>query len=284
MPPEAIIPGASRGAVERLVRRDRRIVATGLALLCALAWLWVLRGAGMGMTALEMTRGGLFPHLHAPGAMTASMPMPGASGSGGLLIAVSMWWVMMVAMMLPSAAPMLLLYAGTVRHAQRRGRMSAPPATAAFLAGYLAAWLGFSVAAAVLQQALVVTGLLSRMGLWSASPLFSAGLLGLAAAYQLTPAKRACLEHCRDPVNFLSRRWRAGPGGAVRMGLEHGAYCLGCCWGLMLLLFVGGVMNLLWIAALAGFVLVEKLGVPGLRNGVLSATLLAGWAVATLAV
>jgi predicted metal-binding membrane protein len=295
MPPEASAPGA----VERLVRRDRAVVVIGLAVLCALAWLWVIRGAGMGMSALEMTRQGLFPHLGAaPMQVQGSMPMPDAgamtdmSGSpdmapeagaaGNFLLMTSMWWVMMIAMMLPSAAPMMLLYAGTVRFAQRKGRMSAPPSTAVFLAGYLAVWLGFSMAASLLQEALVAVGALSGMMLSSTSPWLSAGVLALAAVYQLTPVKQACLEHCRSPAHYLSRHWRSGAGGAFRMGLEHGAYCLGCCWVLMLLLFVGGVMNLLWIAALSVFVLIEKLGVPGLRSGVLSAAVLGAWAVATL--
>lgn len=299
MPPEAAAPGA----VERLVRRDRVIVVIGLVVLCALAWLWVIRGAGMGMSALEMTRTGLFPHLGAgpmqmQDAMAAPMllsdggTMTAASGSmeiapeagrtSGILLMTSMWWVMMTAMMLPSAAPMMLLYAGTVRFAQRKGRMSAPPSTAFFLAGYLAVWLGFSMAAALLQDALVATGALSGMMHWSTSPWLSASLLALAAVYQVTPVKQACLEHCRSPVHYLSRHWRDGAGGAFRMGVEHGAYCLGCCWVLMLLLFVGGVMNLLWIAALAVFVLIEKLGVPGMRTGVLSAAVLGAWAIATL--
>lgn len=295
MPPDAPAPGT----LERLVRRDRAIVLVGLVVLCALAWLWVIRGAGMGMSALEMTRTGLFPHLGAaPMQVQDAMPPPdggmttGAHGPmamapetsriSDLLLVTSMWWVMMIAMMLPSAAPMMLLYAGTVRFARRKGQMSAPPSTAFFLAGYLVVWLGFSMAAALLQDALVAIGALSGMMLWSTSHWLSATVLALAAAYQVTPVKQACLEHCRSPAHYLSRHWRHGAGGAFRMGVEHGAYCLGCCWLLMLLLFVGGIMNLLWIAALAVFVLIEKLGVPGLRSGVLSATVLGAWAVATL--
>lgn len=297
MRPEAGAPGA----VERLVRRDRVIVGMGLAVLCALAWLWVIRGAGMGMSALEMTRASLFPHLGAapmqmqhampalspdgataPGASASLHAARGAGGTGDLLLMISMWWVMMTAMMLPSAAPMMLLHASTVRYARRKGKMSAPPSTACFLAGYLVVWLGFSIAAALLQHALVAVGALSDMTLWSTSPWLSASVLALAALYQVTPVKQACLEHCRSPAHYLSRHWRDGAGGAFRMGLEHGAYCFGCCWVMMLLLFVGGVMNLLWIAALAVFVLTEKLGVPGLRTGVLSAAVLGVWAVATL--
>jgi predicted metal-binding membrane protein len=280
MPPDA----TALTAAERLVRRDRLIVVTGLFLLCGLSWLWLIGGAGMGMSALEMTRTGLFPHLGVtlkPMAMTPPL-LSGALGE--FVLMSSGGWVVMSALMLPSAAPMMLLYAGTVRFARNKGRMSAPPATTCFLAGYLTAWLGFSMAAVLIQTALVTSGTLSAMMLWSTSPWLSAAVLALAALYQVTPLKRACLEHCRSPAHYLSRHWRPGAAGGFRMGLEHGAYCLGCCWVLMLLLFVGGVMNLIWIAALAIFVLIEKLGIPGLRSGVFSAALLAAWAIATIIV
>lgn len=270
---------------ERLIRRDRAIVAGGLLLIGLLSWVWVLRGAGMGMTALDMTRWGLFPHAGPPpGPMSMSPPFLSGILPQFVLMA-SMWWIMMIAMMLPSAAPMMLLHARTVRHAQRRGRMpDGPVATGLFLSGYLVVWLGFSLAATLLQTALVRAGALSPMMLWSVSPWLSTSVLALAAVWQVTPARAVCLEHCRSPAHWLSRHWRPGPAGAFRMGLAHGAYCVGCCWALMLLLFVGGVMNLIWIAALGGFVLLEKLGVFGARSSYVSAALLALWAVATLVV
>jgi predicted metal-binding membrane protein len=175
------------------------------------------------------------------------------------LIMAVMWWVMMIAMMVPSATPVILLYARVFRHNQRgedAGAALAP--TSVFLLGYLLAWLFFSVGATGLQWALEKLGLVHGMMMWSNSRLLSALFLLAAGAYQLSPLKYVCLNHCRSPVAWLTAHWRAGRGGALRMGLSHGLYCVGCCWFLMLLLFVGGIMNLVWIAGLAIFVLLEK--------------------------
>jgi predicted metal-binding membrane protein len=176
----------------------------------------------------------------------------------------SMWAVMMVGMMVPSAAPMTLLYAGVARKAAADGSSLAP--TAIFVIGYLLMWTFFSMAAAAAQWGLERAALLSP-GMVATSPALGASLLIVAGAYQLTPIKRACLRHCRSPAHLLSQRWRDGVGGALRMGIEHGAYCLGCCWALMALLFVGGVMNLIWVAAIALFVLLEKLAPHGAGGG-----------------
>ena len=165
-----------------------------------------------------------------------------------------MWWVMMVAMMIPAASPTILLYAHVHRHSN--GPESAPP-TAAFLAGYLACWLGFALIAAGLQ-----IWLIPPMSMAFASRSAAAGLLIAAGFYQLSPLKDACLSRCRSPALFLSRHYRPGPSGAFRVGVLHGAYCVGCCWLLMALLFVGGVMNLVWIAGLTLLVAGEKL-LPG---------------------
>ncbi|SLN30033.1 hypothetical protein ROA7450_01294 [Roseovarius albus] len=270
-------------ALERLIRRDRALLLGGLTLICALSWLWVISGAGMGMSALEMTRTGLFPHLGQP---LRSMQMGTPLANAGLpyfILMVSMWWIMMIAMMLPSAAPTMLLYARTLRHAQRKGRLQQGPVSITlFLLGYLTIWLGFSVLATALQMLLVNTGSLSQMMLWSTGPTFSALILFIAAAYQLTPLKQTCLHHCQSPAEWLSRHWIKSGWGTFRMGLHHGTYCVGCCWALMLLLFVGGVMNLIWIAALAVIVLLEKLSIPGFKTGHFSAALLGLWGVATL--
>jgi len=168
---------------------------------------------------------------------------------------LGMWVVMMVGMMLPSATPATLIFAGIARKAARDGQIVA--ATAWFVAGYLSIWTGFSLAATGAQWALDQAALLSPM-LVATSPLLGALLLGTAGAFQLSPAKDACLDHCRSPAEFFAQNWRPGPFGAFRMGALHGAYCLGCCWALMGLLFVGGAMNLLWIAVITGFVLLEK--------------------------
>ena len=167
-----------------------------------------------------------------------------------------MWTIMMVGMMLPSAAPMTLLYAGMARKADRQG-MPMPP-TAAFVAGYLVVWIAFSLGATVIQWGLHEAALLSPM-MVSRSPVLGGGLLILAGLYQLTPWKTVCLDHCRSPAHFFAQHWRPGGLGAFRLGLHHGAFCLGCCWALMGLLFVGGVMNLLWIAGISMFVFLEKI-------------------------
>jgi predicted metal-binding membrane protein len=163
--------------------------------------------------------------------------------------------VMMVAMMVPSAVPMTLVYAAVARKAAREDRPVAPTST--FVSGYLVIWGVFALAATGAQMGLDGLSLLSP-AMASASPLLGAGLLIAAGVYELTPLKHACLAQCRAPAHFIARHWRGGFTGAFRMGLALGAYCLGCCWILMGLLFVGGVMNLVWIAAIATFILLEK--------------------------
>jgi predicted metal-binding membrane protein len=184
---------------------------------------------------------------------------------------------MMIAMMIPSAAPMILLYARVFRHGQARGQIAASLVpTGAFAAGYLVCWLGFSALATALQYTLEQAALVHGMWMWSTSRWLTAGLFVAAGLFQLTPVKAACLEHCRAPAAFLSRHWRPGRLGAFRLGLVHGAYCLGCCWALMLLLFAAGIMNLVWIAGLAILVLLEKLAPFGANLAPLSAALLIG--------
>jgi predicted metal-binding membrane protein len=167
----------------------------------------------------------------------------------------TMWSVMMAAMMLPSASPMILLHAGMNR--QSRGGRGGSMGTAAFAGGYLLAWTGFSAVATALQWGLERLALLSPMMVSTSVWLGSVLLIG-AGIYQFSAWKHTCLQHCRSPVQFLMQHWRTGVGGAFRMGLEHGIYCIGCCWMLMVLLFVGGVMNLAWIGVLAVIVLLEK--------------------------
>jgi predicted metal-binding membrane protein len=242
-------------ATEALVRRDRAIVVAGLVVITLLAWGYVMTGAGTGMSIRAMTRAAVSPGAFGPG-----MSMPLEWTGAYWIIMVLMWWVMMIAMMVPSAAPMVLLYARVTRHAQKGDSIAAGVApTAVFAGGYVLAWLGFSLVATSLQFALERASLLSSMMMWSLDPWLSAGLLLAAGIYQLTPIKQTCLRHCRSPMQFLTARWRPGQVGAIRMGIIHGTYCLGCCWALMALLFVGGIMNVLWIAGLAIFVLVEKL-------------------------
>ena len=171
----------------------------------------------------------------------------------------AMWAVMMVGMMTASAAPMVLLFAGMHRG---RGAKRTPRVVAAFGAGYLFIWTAFSGGAALAQWAMHQAAMLSPAMATSSAPL-SGAILIAAGVYQLTPIKGTCLTKCRSPLGFLMSHWREGAAGALRMGIEHGTYCLGCCWALMCVLFVVGVMNLAWVAAIAVFVLVEKIGPAG---------------------
>lgn len=253
--------------LERLLRRDRQVVLVALSAVAVLAWAYTLTGAGMSMNALQMSPSP-WPAPGGPtgtmavgeGAAATRMPMPAAGWSiGHAAIMLAMWWSMMVAMMLPSATPTILLATAVNRRADTARR---PYGSAGFFtAGYLLAWLLFSLVA-VSAQWLLDTGELLSQWLHSNSTGLSAALLIAAGAWQLTPVKQACLRHCRSPIEFLTRHRRPGNRGALIMGMEHGSYCLGCCWFLMALLFVGGVMNLYWIAGLALFVLAEKL-LPG---------------------
>lgn len=167
----------------------------------------------------------------------------------------SMWAVMMVAMMVPSALPMILIYAGSVKKARRDGGNLAP--LSVFVLGYIIIWTAFSAGAAFLQLFLQNLGAVNKM-MVGTNAWLTGGLLIIAGLYQMSPLKNTCLRFCQHPVMFITKHWRTGTMGALRMGLIHGGYCVGCCWALMILLFVGGVMNLLWVAALAIYVLLEK--------------------------
>jgi predicted metal-binding membrane protein len=244
-------------ATEALLRHDRLIIGTGLAVICLLSWLYIIAGAGTGMSTIAMTTWQLPLRTLSNG---AAVPW----GPSYWVIMACMWWVMMIAMMVPSAAPMVLLYTRVHRHAQNMGRMDpAVIPAAAFASGYLLTWLLFSLAATALQWSLERAGLMHAMMMWITNSVLSGSFLMAAGIYQLSPLKGICLKHCRSPADYLSRHWRKGRLGAARMGLEHGLYCVGCCWFLMALLFVGGVMNLVWIAGLAIFVLIEKLAPNG---------------------
>ena len=257
-------PGPS--AVERLVRRDRLVAAAALAALTLLAWADLLR------MAADMAP--------ASGSATAmpGMAMPAMHGwsLADFLMLFVMWSVMMAAMMLPSAAPMILLFAGTNR--RRRERASPAVPTAVFAAGYLIVWTSFSALAAMAQVGLHQAALLSP-AMASTSPVLGGLLLVVAGAYQWVPAKSACLTGCRSPLSWLGAEWREGTSGALVMGVRHGALCLGCCWALMTLLFVAGVMNLLWVAAIAGLVLLEKVARRGPWIGRVAGAAMMGWGV-----
>jgi len=236
---------AELSALEYLLRRDRLIVAGGLAFVVALAWGYLVTGAGIGTTMAGMPIDGM-----------AMDDMPMAWSPSYAVLLFVMWWVMMLAMMVPSAAPTILLFA-TVRRKQEAA--AHPPVDAlVFLGGYLLMWAGFSLLATLAQWSLQQAGLLSSE-MTSTNAMFGGVILLAAGLYQFTPLKNTCLRYCQSPVLFLSRYWQPEIWGAFRMGLRHGGYCLGCCWFLMALLFVSGIMNLVWIAGIALYVASEKL-------------------------
>lgn len=268
-------------ALEAVLRRDRVIFLAGLTLVVALSAAWIVAGAGMGMTALEMTgTPGLLGGGAGQSSMGGGMMMePAVWSPAYALLMFSMWSVMMIAMMLPSASPMLLLYLRIARNSEAKAQPVAPAGIMAL--GYILAWCGFSAVAVAVQWGLETARLLSPM-LQTTNVWLGAGILIAAGVWQLTPIKAACLRHCRSPIGFLSGHYRPGNWGAFRMGLAHGAYCLGCCWFLMALLFFGGVMNLYWIAGLAVFVLLEKTVPYGNWVGRIAGVLLVAWGVALL--
>jgi predicted metal-binding membrane protein len=248
-----------------LLRHDRTLVLAGLAGVIALAWVWLFMGAGLHMDEMDMGGGQIM--LMAP---------PWTAGYAVTIFV--MWIVMMAAMMLPSAAPAILLVAVLAR---QRGERHAIASSWQFALGYLAIWGAFSLVATGLQFALDRAGLLSET-MASGSVVLAALLLIAAGVYQWTPWKEACLRQCRSPIDFLTRYWRQGAFGPVRAGAWHGAFCLGCCWMLMALLFVGGLMNMFWIAGLALLVLVEKLFPFGRRVSQVTGAALIGWGVFVL--
>jgi predicted metal-binding membrane protein len=247
---------------ENVLRRDRIIVLSGLAAITALCWVYVL-SLTADMRNMEM------------GAEMA-MPRMQAWGVADFGLTFGMWAVMMVAMMTPSAAPMILMFAQVNR--RRREQQVPYVPTSVFLLGYLLVWAAFAVLATLAQWGLHAASLLSPMMI-STTPVLGGVLLLVAGIYQWTPLKHACLSKCRSPLGFVLNEWREGRWGAFLMGLKHGGYCTGCCWSLMALLFVAGVMNLLWVAAIAEFVLLEKVAPAGDRLGRVAGVVLVGWGV-----
>lgn len=243
--PTATNANTDIGRIERILRRDRRLVVLALATLILLAW------TGLAVMARQMKSGDSVSTM-----LTSQMPWTSTTFSLMFL----MWSVMMVGMMLPSAAPMILLFA----RVQRRKRADENPGLriAAFTSGYLFVWILFSLLATGLQGGLAELQMLSPM-MESTSRALGVGILFAAGIYQLTPLKHVCLKQCQSLILFLTGRWKSGTFGALTMGIEHGLFCLGCCWLLMALLFVGGIMNLIWVAAIATFVLMEKVAPYG---------------------
>jgi len=259
------IPG-----LETVLKKDRLVVLAGLAGLTALAWIYmVCEARAMTITGVCCCAG-----------MKMSGPDISTWSASTLIPLFLMWAEMMVAMMLPSAAPMILTFARVNRKRLEQERPFVP--TGMFVLGYLLVWTGFSALAAVAQWGLHGAALLSP-AMISSSPLFGAALLIAAGLFQWTPFKKACLGHCRSPLNFLMTDWQEGRSGALSMGLKHGTYCTGCCWFLMALLFVAGVMNMWWVAVITIFVLLEKALPKGLWFGRIAGTALVAWGLIMIA-
>lgn len=262
-------------ALEAAIQRDRVVVIGALFVVIALSWVYLLAGAGMDRSGVEMTRMSQSPGSNAGMAMMT----PAVWSPGYAVVMFFMWCVMMMAMMLPGAAPAILLFAAVNRRQRETGKPHA--ATSIFASAYVAAWAGFSAVAVILQWAFERTGILSPL-LVASNRVFAGALLLGAGIYQLTPMKHACLRHCRSSLSFLSTHWRPGAAGAIRMGLLHGAFCVGCCSFLMGLMFFGGVMNFYWIAGLALFVLLEKIVPAGHWLGYASGVILLVWGAKVL--
>ena len=257
-------------ALPALPRRERLVVGASLCGIALLAWSY---------TIYEARR------MHATGVceclrMKMSGPEFSSWPAATLLPLFFMWAIMMIAMMLPSALPMILTFAAVTRNRQRLGHPYVPMSI--FVAGYVAIWSVFSALAAAAQWWLHRHALLSTSMMSTNAWLGGTLLLG-AGVFQFSPLKNTCLTHCRGPLEFIMTRWREGGGGAFRMGLEHGAFCAGCCWALMALLFVAGVMNIIWIAVLTLLVCAEKMLPAPARINLVTGVLLAIWGVYVLA-
>ncbi len=224
--------------------RDHLIVYSAMLAICLAAWSYM---AYMGWAMLHMD--------------VVDMWMPPRAGTRSwqlydFWMLFVMWAVMMIAMMTPSVLPMVSLYVTVTRSKKSKGQAYTP--TIVFLCGYLIAWILFSIIISFVQYPLHITGLLNPM-MDSRSYLLSGIILLLAGIYQWTPWKDACLELCRSPLHYLMTSWREGHWGAIRMGIHHGIYCIGCCWALMAVMFAVGVMNVMWMLVIAFFVLAEKI-------------------------
>ena len=246
-----------------VLKRDRVLILFTVIGVALFAWLYLFREAwAMRQIGSAIVR--------------CCIPRCQVWGARDFFAIFIMWAIMMVAMMLPTMIPMALTFAFVNRKRKEREDPFVP--TWIFVAGYLVIWTLFSVLATALQWFLHNRALVSP-AMVSASPLFNGLLLILAGVFQFTPFKNACLSHCRTPFNFIMSDWREGQWGALGMGLRHGFFCAGCCWVLMLLLFVLGVMNLWWIAVLSVFVLLEKMAPATFRLSAISGGLLIGWGI-----
>jgi len=253
---------------ETVLRRDRSVVLAGLGSIVLLSWVSLGFLAWDMATLMDMSDAGM--------GMEMAMPAIQPWGTIDYILMFIMWSVMMFAMMTPSAAPMILTY--TKINRQRQAQLKPAAGTAVFYLGYLLVWTAFSAGATLAQGGLHAATLLSPM-METTSPVLGGIILIAAGVFQFTPLKHACLSHCRTPLGFFMAEWREGKLGALVMGVRHGAFCVGCCWLIMALLFVAGVMNLFWIAVIAAYVLAEKLLPGGHKVSWGIGALMIGWGV-----
>ena len=229
-------------SIEYLLKRDRIVIISGLILISLLAWLYIIylyrQMSDMNMEALFF-----------------AMPMTPAWTATDFILLFLMWFVMMIAMMTPSVAPLILIFAVVNRKRKEQQNPFVP--TGYLFAGYFFIWAAFSLLATSLQWLLQHISLLTPE-MRITSKILGGSILIVAGIFQFTPLKKTCLNYCRTPIDFIHRSWKEGKTGAISMGIENGIYCVGCCWTLMVLLFVSGIMNLLWVALIAFFVLIEK--------------------------
>jgi predicted metal-binding membrane protein len=233
---------ANNSAIEYILKKDRFLVLGGLFILCVLAWLYIIY-LYRQMVVMDMD------------ALFFAMPMTPEWSTADFALLFLMWFVMMIAMMTPSVAPLILIFAMVNR--QRKQQHSPFVSTGYLFSGYFLVWAAFSLIATLLQWLLQHISLLNPE-METTSKILGSFILIAAGIFQFTPLKQKCLSYCRTPIDFIHRSWKEGKKGALVMGIENGLYCLGCCWILMILLFVSGIMNLLWIAIIALFVLIEK--------------------------
>ena len=252
------VPGESTAAVESVQRHDHAFVVAGLVGVSLVAWAYLISG-------VESFHGA-----------EVGLPSTELWTPRDFALVFLMWSIMMVAMMVPSASPMVVTYAAIRRKQHPDER--AFGACVAFLLGYVILWTSFSALATLAQWGLQHAALISAAGA-STNAIFAGALLLVAGVFQWTPWKQACLTHCRSPFLFIMTSWRDGTRGAFTMGLEHGVFCLGCCWALMALMFFAGVMNIFWLVALSLFVLVEKVVPAGDLLGRLAGAGMIGWGV-----
>lgn len=228
--------------LEQLFQKERFLILSALFVICALSWGYIVY-LYRQMEVMDMN------------ALFFAMPMTPEWTWTDFGLLFLMWLVMMIAMMTPSVTPLLLIYAAVNRN--RRQQQNPYTSPAYLLMGYFLVWAAFSLFATILQWLLQQVSLLNPDMETTSKVLGGIILIG-AGIFQFTPFKHRCLSYCRTPLNFLQQHWQEGKRGALQMGMKNGLYCLGCCWILMIVLFVAGIMNLLWIALIALFVLLEK--------------------------